>query len=76
MKITMETLTSIINIVFFFGLILVLIYLIYGGIQWITSGGDMAGTEAARGKITGAILGIVIIAIAFVIYQIISAFIA
>jgi membrane associated rhomboid family serine protease len=66
---------SVINLVFFFALILVLIYLIWGGIQWITSGGDKAGTEAARGKITGAIVGIIIVAVAYAIYTILVQFV-
>lgn len=70
-----QAIASVMNLVFFFSLILVLIYLIWGGIQWITSGGDKAGTEAARGKITGAIVGIIIVAVAFAIYQIIAQFV-
>jgi uncharacterized membrane protein YtjA (UPF0391 family) len=66
---------SVMNLVFFFALILVLIYLVWGGIQWITSGGDKAGTEAARGKITGAIVGIIIVAVAFAIYTVMLTFV-
>jgi hypothetical protein len=36
-----------------------LFYLILGGLQWITSGGDKAGVEAAREKITAAMIGLV-----------------
>ena len=36
-------------------------YLILGGFQWITSGGDKAGTEAAREKITAAFIGLAIV---------------
>ncbi|MDQ3098324.1 MAG: hypothetical protein M3Q44_01105 [bacterium] len=68
-------LTGVMGLVFFFALILVLIYLVWGGIQWITSGGDKAGTEAARGKITGAIVGIIIVAVAFAIYRLLVGFI-
>ena len=37
-------------------------YLVMGGIQWITSGGDKGGLEAARNKIIHAIVGLVIVA--------------
>lgn len=66
---------SVMNLVFFFALLLVLVYLVWGGIQWITSGGDKQGTEAARGKITGAIVGIIIVAVAYAIYSILLIFI-
>jgi hypothetical protein len=70
-----EALQQVLNLVFFFALVLVLIYLIWGGIQWITAGGDKQGTEAARGKITGAIVGIIIVATAFAIYRLLLNFI-
>lgn len=35
--------------------------LIVGGIQWMTSGGDKAATESARGRITAALIGLVIV---------------
>lgn len=70
-----QAISSVMNLVFFFALILVLIYLVWGGIQWITSGGDKAGTEAARGKITGAIVGIIIVSVAFAIYTILLNFV-
>ena len=37
------------------------IYLLLGGIQWITSGGDKAGVDAARQKILAAVIGLVIV---------------
>jgi len=40
--------------------ILSFFYLLTGGIQWITSGGDKAGVEAARQKILNAVVGLVI----------------
>jgi|SRR3989344_786506 len=41
-------------IIFFFMLII-------GGIRWILSGGDKASTESARGQITAALIGLVIV---------------
>ena len=37
-------------------------YILMGGIQWITSGGDKGGLEAARNKIIHAIVGLVVVA--------------
>lgn len=42
-------------------------YLIIGGIQWITSGGDKAGLEAARNKIVHAIVGLIVVFAAWAI---------
>ena len=45
----------------------VFMYLIWGGIEWITSGGDKGKTESARNKITAAILGLVVLAASYAI---------
>jgi len=49
------------TIVFVLAAILVFAFLIMGGVEWITSGGEKSKTEAARNKITAAIVGLVII---------------
>lgn len=52
------------------GALLVFMYLIWGGIEWITSGGDKGKTESARNKITAAVVGLIVLAAAFAILQI------
>jgi hypothetical protein len=52
--------------------ILVFIFLIWGGIQWITSGGDKGKTEEARNRITAALVGLAIVAAAWAVVQLIS----
>lgn len=54
-------------IVFFFTLIM-------GAIQWISSGGDKQGVEAARGKVTNAIIGLVILFAVFAIIRLLQDF--
>ena len=54
-------------IVFFF-------ILVVGGIQWIASGGDKAQTEAARNRITSALVGLVIVFAAWAIVALINTF--
>ena len=44
-------------------------YLIWGGIQWITSGGDKSQYEAARNRITYALVGLAIVAAAWAIFK-------
>ncbi len=49
--------------------VLALIYLIWGGISWITSGGDKTALEGARGRITNAIVGLIVVVAAWAIFQ-------
>lgn len=57
--------SNIITIMLIFGVIIALFFLIYGGIRWITSGGDKAKVEAARGTISAAIVGLLLAFLAF-----------
>ncbi len=54
--------------------LLVFLYLILGGIEWITSGGDKGKTENARNKITAAVIGLIILAASYAILLIILNF--
>jgi hypothetical protein len=54
-------------LVFFFMLVI-------GGIRYITSGGDKGQTEAARGQITAALIGLVIVFAAWAIINLINIF--
>ena len=55
-------------------LILAFMWLILGGIQWITSGGDKAKTEAAREHITSALVGLAIVAASWAIMKLVGFF--
>ncbi|SRR5260221_7170812 len=55
------------SLIFFFMLIM-------GAIQWITSGGDKAALEGARGRITQALVGIIILFSAFAIVKLVETF--
>ena len=56
-----------ITIMFGIGVIIALIFLIYGGIKWITSGGDKQAVAAAREHIIAAVVGLVIMFLAWFI---------
>ena len=49
-------------------------YLVYGGIQWISSGGDKGKLEEARSKITNGIIGLAIVASAWAVYLLLDYF--
>lgn len=54
--------------------ILALFFLIWGGVGWITSGGDKSKLQAARNKMVYAIIGLVIAFLSFFIVTIIGRF--
>lgn len=50
----------------------VIIFLIWGGIAWLTAGGDKTRVEAARNRITNALVGLAIIFAAIAIISLIQ----
>lgn len=52
--------------------IILLAYLVWGGFDYLTSMGDAKKAEAARGKITNAIIGFIIIFVAYWIVQLLD----
>ncbi len=50
------------------------IFLIWGGVQWIISGGDKAGVEAAQHRIQAALLGLFIVFAAWALMMIVGGF--
>lgn len=69
--------TAIGNLVIFIYIIAViaaLLYLLWGGLKWLTSGGDKTSVQAAREHITAAIIGLVIIFLSYLILSLIAKF--
>lgn len=58
---------TIISLLLLAAVLIALVYLIWGGIRWILSGGDKAAVETARNHVIGAIVGLVIAFAAFFI---------
>lgn len=57
-----ETLPQfVVNGLFVVAAFLAVLYLMYGGVKWITSKGDKVQVEAARKHIVAAIIGLVIV---------------
>jgi cbb3-type cytochrome oxidase subunit 3 len=67
-----QLIANVIAIVIFLAALLVFIFLLIGGLQWILSGGDKAAAQAARDRITSALVGLVIIVAAFALMLIIE----
>jgi len=57
----------VLDLTVFFATILVIGYFFWSVLTWLTSGGDPLELEAARGKITGSIVGAVILTPIYII---------
>ncbi len=69
-----QLISAVVGTLLIVAALLAFFYLILGGIQWITSGGDKAGMEAARNKITHAIVGLIIVGAAWAIMLLVQNF--
>ncbi|KKR16597.1 MAG: hypothetical protein A2186_01835 [Candidatus Levybacteria bacterium RIFOXYA1_FULL_41_10] len=65
---------SLLTLAFVGATIIALLFLIYGGIRWIASGGDKTQVEGAREAITGALIGLVIVFLSYFIINILLTF--
>ena len=54
------------------GMLVFFVMLIMGGVKYLTSGGDMKSLASAKGTITFAFIGVVLLVAAFVILMLIS----
>ena len=54
-----------IQIFFFFGIAFTVIYIVWGALQWIQSGGEKQKLEAARSRITWAVIGLIILFLSY-----------
>jgi hypothetical protein len=66
--------TNLVNVVLILAVILCFVFLFWGGIDWIMSQGEKSKYEEARNKITYALIGLAIIAAAWLFWQIILFF--
>lgn len=65
---------GLINLALVVAVIVFFFFLLFGGIQWITSGGDKESLNKAKGKITAAIIGIVLVFSAWAILNLVKYF--
>ena len=69
-----QVLGFVIGIAFVLAVLISLFFLVWGGIKWITSGGDKGGVENARNQIIAAIIGLIIVFLAFFILNLVLGF--
>lgn len=58
-----------ITFLFVFTIILTIIFILYSGIAWITSGGDKEKLQKARARLTYSIIGLLVLAFSFFIVR-------
>jgi len=66
--------TGILSMLMALVAVLVFFMLVWGGVEWILSGGDKGKTEQARNKIVSALIGLVIVAASYAILYLILRF--
>ncbi len=64
--------TNAITIIFTIGAVLLIFFLLWGAIDWIMSAGDKEKAGNARKKITSALIGLVIMALTYVIVRLLG----
>jgi hypothetical protein len=67
-------LTNVLILIYTVSGIAVLFMIVYAAFQWITAGGDKEAVAKARARITNAIIGLVILSLAFVLTNTIGKF--
>ena len=65
---------NIVSIALLLAGLILFVYLVWGGIEWLTSGGDKGKVEAARNRIVSALVGLAIIAASWALVRIIGYF--
>jgi len=65
-------LSNALILIFFFAAVLAFIFIVIGGLQWITAGGDKMAAQSARDRITAAVVGLLIVVAAFGITWVIT----
>jgi hypothetical protein len=66
--------TWVIRILIIAAFVIAFIFLLIGGIRWIIAGGEEKAIASARGMVTGALIGLVIVLSAFAIIKLIEMF--
>jgi len=67
--------SNIVGIFLIIAALFAFVYLLTGGLQWITSGGEKQQLEQARNKITNAMIGLIIVAGSYALFTLIGNFV-
>lgn len=65
---------NIISLLLIVGVVIALVFIIMGAIQWMTAGSDKEKITSARGKVISAVIGLVVLFAVFAIMKIVGVF--
>ncbi|MBI2598717.1 hypothetical protein HYW40_00645 [Candidatus Curtissbacteria bacterium] len=69
-----DVMRNIIRFILIVAFIIAFIMLIVGGIRWMMAGGDEKAVEKARGTITSALIGMVVVLVSFALIKLVETF--
>lgn len=69
-----QFMNSVLSLVMIISALLVFLVLILASFQWITSGGDKGKTDAARNRMTSAVIGIIIVSASYAVLTLVLRF--
>lgn len=65
---------AIIRFILLIAFVIAFIMLLVGGIRWILAGGDEKSVEKARNTITAALIGLVVVLVAYALIRLVETF--
>ena len=66
-----QAINTILSVIFFGSALAAFIFIVIGAFQYVTAGDDAAKTEKSRKTITNAVVGLILVALVYVIFQIV-----
>ena len=69
-----KLISSLIGALFIAGFLLAVVFVIQGGISWITAGGDKTKLETARDQITNSLVGIIVVGASYALTTLVANF--
>jgi len=69
-----QFITNVLQLSFVLAVLAVLVMLVWGAFEWITSGGDKDAIGKARSKIINALIGLAVLSVAFALFRLAGQF--
>ncbi len=73
-KTVSELLTNVFNMMIIVGAIILVIMIIFSGIEWATAGGDKDKVQRAQKRLTNVLIGFIILICVFAIANLVGSF--
>lgn len=67
-KCIMEIVFRFVDVAIIVSGIALLVYLVWGGVEWLVSGGDKTKIQSAQSRISNAVIGVAFIAVSYAIW--------